>query len=284
MKKVILIIIPIILIIAIGAVAGFLFLTRNPYMGKYKIINVYNDGTETTELELKYQNKFVYIYHFNTDDCKEYTFGKYTIKGNKLLLKTHYMDGDVTETFYLKDNKICKDESCKNYKTFQKVSSLSEVEKNIIKQDKDDFIKEQQELELEEEQEKTLKNAEKEYKSIKESEKEAFNKITATTYKSYLNNSNKLVLLSNTCKYCEQAETILQKLNKDYNLKIDYIETSHLSAQDIETITKSSEDFNNGFGTPTLIAIKNGKVVDILEGITDTKGYVDFLKENKFIK
>ena len=46
----------------------------------------------------------------------------------------------------------------------------------------------------------------------------------------------------------------------------------------------SDEFFKEGYGTPILLVVGEGKIIDKVDGLTDSAHYVDFFKRNEFIK
>ena len=74
-----------------------------------------------------------------------------------------------------------------------------------------------------------LSNAEKESAAVTEEEKIEFPQIDVDTYLDYLNSEEaRIILLARpTCHYCQIAEPILQKMAKDYNLTIYYLNTDN---------------------------------------------------------
>lgn len=129
-------------------------------------------------------------------------------------------------------------------------------------------------------------NAQNESKAVKDNEQGELTEIKIDTYLDYYNgNENKLVLIARpTCGYCQIAEPIIRKIIKDYDVEINYLNTDDLSGDDTVKFTSSDAEFSNGFGTPMLLVVGNGKIVDKVDGLTDTAHYVDFIKRNNFIK
>ncbi len=87
-----------------------------------------------------------------------------------------------------------------------------------------------------------------------------------------------------TCSYCELTTPVLQKIIKDYSIYISYLNTDEFSEEDTSTFISTSEDFSQGFGTPMLLLVGEGKILDMIDGATDTAHYIEFLKGYKFIK
>ena len=133
--------------------------------------------------------------------------------------------------------------------------------------------------------ESILTNATMESSNIKENEMKEFTSIDVNTYLNIYNGEQKtLVLVARpTCHYCQIAEPILHNIAYKYNININYLNTDNFQGEDSQKFIGSNEIFSNGFGTPMLLVVSDGKINNMVDGVTDTKHYVEFLKENKFI-
>lgn len=129
-------------------------------------------------------------------------------------------------------------------------------------------------------------NAQDESAKITDEEKAEFVQIDVNKYLEIYNGPEKqLVLLARpTCGYCQIAEPIIQKLMKDYNIPINYLNTDNFSAEDETNLTNSNEVFASGLGTPLLLLVGNSKVEDTVDGLMDTAHYKEFFTEYGFIK
>lgn len=87
-----------------------------------------------------------------------------------------------------------------------------------------------------------------------------------------------------TCAYCELTTPIIQKIIKDYGIYISYLNTDDFSEDDTSNFIGISDDFSEGFGTPMLLLVGDGKILDMIDGATDTAHYIEFLKGYKFIE
>lgn len=138
---------------------------------------------------------------------------------------------------------------------------------------------------LSENVETIVENAQKESGQIKDEEQLQLSEINMDTYLEYYNGEeNKIVLLARpTCHYCQIAEPIIKKIAKDNNLEISYLNTDNFNEDDQEKLIHSDEFFKEGYGTPVLLIVGQGKIVNRVDGLTDTAHYVEFFKENNFI-
>lgn len=137
----------------------------------------------------------------------------------------------------------------------------------------------------EETQEDIMERSVNESKSITTEEKKEFIDIDVDTYLQYYKGSSKKIVLMarHTCQYCQVAEPILQKIAKDYNLDIYYLNTEQVNTEDQERLLSSNELFQSGFGTPFIVVVQNEKIINHVDGLTDTKHYLQFLKDSKMI-
>jgi len=130
-----------------------------------------------------------------------------------------------------------------------------------------------------------ITNAQQESAAVKEEEKKEFAQIDVATYLDYYRGSElKIILLARpTCQYCQIAEPILQKIAKEYNLDIHYLNTDNFTDDSQADFVQSNEVFADGYGTPYLFLVKDGTIVDSVDGLTDRAHYISFFTVNGFI-
>ncbi len=131
-----------------------------------------------------------------------------------------------------------------------------------------------------------LTNAQEESKKVTADEQKELSEINVDTYLEYYNGEeNKLVLLARpTCGYCQIAEPLIKKIAKDYDLEIVYLNTDNFQGEDQQKLMNSDEFFKEGFGTPLLLCVGQNKIIDKVDGLTDTNHYIAFFQKNGFIK
>lgn len=139
--------------------------------------------------------------------------------------------------------------------------------------------------ELTEDPNKIFENAQKESASVKESEKKELNDINIDTYLEYYQGEeNKIILIARpTCSYCQIAKPIIQNIAYEKAVEVFYLNTDNFKNDDETKLVKSNEFFSEGFGTPLLLVVKNNKIVDKIDGLTDKAHYIEFFKNNGFI-
>ncbi len=128
--------------------------------------------------------------------------------------------------------------------------------------------------------------AQKESDAIDDEDRKELEDINIDTYLEFYNGTEKkLVFIGRpTCGYCQIAHPIVEKINKDYDLNIYYLNTDDFVEDDEVTFVNSDEFLNGGYGTPMLFIVSDGKIVDKVDGLSDTSGYIEFLKTNGFIE
>ena len=128
-------------------------------------------------------------------------------------------------------------------------------------------------------------NAQEESQNVKEEEQKEFTEINIDEYLNKYNNEEKsLVLIGRpTCHYCQIAEPILHSIAYKYDININYLNTDNFQNDDGRKLVESDQFFSDGFGTPLLLVVSNKSINDKISGLTDTKHYIEFLKENGYI-
>lgn len=128
-------------------------------------------------------------------------------------------------------------------------------------------------------------NAQEESEKVKEEEQKEFIEINIDEYLNKYNGEEKtLVLIGRpTCHYCQIAEPILHNIAYNYDITINYLNTDNFQNDDGRKLVESDQFFSEGFGTPLLLVVSNGNINDKINGLTDTKHYKEFLKENGYI-
>lgn len=115
-----------------------------------------------------------------------------------------------------------------------------------------------------------------------------YNYINIEEYKEImsLKSATKIVYLGrNDCGYCEQQNPIVEELMEEYNLKINYLELSEVDSKEAEYLYDSYEPFeDDGVRTPTILIVKNKKVVDASVGLADKETLVKLFTKYELIE
>lgn len=111
-------------------------------------------------------------------------------------------------------------------------------------------------------------------------------KIDYNGYDAAINSdTDKLIVVAQTsCSYCELAKPVLNQIAKEYEIEINWMDITTFSDEEQSKVTDSLDIFNEEFGTPLIMIVKNKKVVDSIQGFENKEKYVTFLKDNEFIK
>ena len=131
-----------------------------------------------------------------------------------------------------------------------------------------------------------VSTAERESAAIKDSEMDDLEEINVDDYLEMYTDEDDVELVyvaRPTCGYCQIAEPIIKKLEKDYDLDINYLNTDEFSEGDQNDFIASDEMFAEGFGTPMLLLVGKNSIVDSVDGLSDTAGYMDFLEANNLL-
>lgn len=96
-------------------------------------------------------------------------------------------------------------------------------------------------------------------------------------------NSNERTVIfyaSSTCGYCELQKPILETIAEDYDMEYFEIDAATLGAKQRNEIIEKLEIEGK---TPTTVIVQNGKVIDVKEGYTEGRYYVEFFASNELI-
>ena len=121
---------------------------------------------------------------------------------------------------------------------------------------------------------------------ISDDEKTEPNEISIDRYLELYNGSeNKIILLSRpTCQYCQIATPIIENIIYKYGVEINYLNTDELGDDGNTKLISSDEYFSEGYGTPLVLVVGNGKIVDKIEGLATKSEYISFFKRYNFME
>lgn len=127
--------------------------------------------------------------------------------------------------------------------------------------------------------------AQEESANVPDDEQKDFNDIDIDEYLDlYDGSEDSIVLFSRpTCGFCQIAEPILHHIAYQYKLTINHVNTDEMSSDDETKLVESDDYFSDGFGTPLLVVVSNGEIVDMVSGLVDTENYVKFFTKHGFI-
>lgn len=100
----------------------------------------------------------------------------------------------------------------------------------------------------------------------------------------YKEDKDRIIIVGNAgCQYCKAAAPILKSIMYKYDLDIYYVSTDDFT-EETEEEFMSSNELLNSFATPFLFVVSNNQIKDSLEGLREEKEYIEFFKNNGFIK
>lgn len=116
---------------------------------------------------------------------------------------------------------------------------------------------------------------------------DALNFINVEEFKNLVNSDNKsVVVLGQTgCIYCTYAKPILNKIAKEKNITINYLEVDLIfNENDYKEFTEILGDLGiESFGTPRIMVVQNKKELDTIKGYTSEENYINLFKKYGFI-
>lgn len=117
------------------------------------------------------------------------------------------------------------------------------------------------------------------------------NYLTFESYKEIIKSTTPEVIVigQTSCGYCMMAKPALLSIANKYNVKINYLNMTDLSA--LENSEEVLEEFNTSltylseeeWGTPLMLVVKDGKVVGHSNGFISEETYVELLKNQGII-
>ena len=90
------------------------------------------------------------------------------------------------------------------------------------------------------------------------------------------------------CGYCQQQEPIVKAVMNEYDLTIFYLNTNELTSENFKYLfsldTKLFGEDGKDFGTPTILIVQKGKIIDSSVGLTQKESLVSLFTKHGFIK
>lgn len=103
----------------------------------------------------------------------------------------------------------------------------------------------------------------------------------------FKSSSEKVIYMGrSTCGYCVKFLPSLQKAQKEYDYETLYLDVSTVDEEgQNKIIALDTEFFNENYGaTPTVIIVKDNKIVDSHIGYSEYEDYTKFLEKNNISK
>lgn len=124
-----------------------------------------------------------------------------------------------------------------------------------------------------------------------------FNNITIDEYLELMSKNQKddtkqiVYVASPSCSYCNMETPILKKIVGKYELQVNYLNTEKFYDASKEDYTEdgykfinSSDIYKNGYGTPNIIIIQNGEIIDGIYQYAEASQIEELFKNNNLIK
>ena len=103
-------------------------------------------------------------------------------------------------------------------------------------------------------------------------------------YSAFNGSEQKLIMIGrDNCSWCQLFKPTLDFMSESYGFEYMYINTNELTSSTFNKLLKTIGVASDEFGTPLTIVVKDGAVVDSLNGYTDETDLLDFLKKYDFV-
>lgn len=110
---------------------------------------------------------------------------------------------------------------------------------------------------------------------------EETNEVMKEFNKQFNSKERKVIFFaSSACGYCELQKPILETIAEDYDMEYFEIDAATLGLKQREEIIEKLEIEGK---TPTTVIVQNGKVIDVAQGYTEGRLYVDFFASNELL-
>lgn len=109
-------------------------------------------------------------------------------------------------------------------------------------------------------------------------------KYLSDFYSAFNGSEEKIIMIGrDNCSWCQLFKPTLDFMSELYGFEYMYINTNELTSSTFNKLLKTIGVERDEFGTPLTIVVKDGTVVDSLNGYTDEKDLLDFLKKYDFV-
>ena len=103
-------------------------------------------------------------------------------------------------------------------------------------------------------------------------------------YSAFNGSEEKLVMIGrDNCSWCQLFKPNLDLMHDKFELDYLYVNTNKLTSSVFKKLLKDVGVDEKEFGTPYTVVVKEGKVVDSLNGYVDESDLLKFLKSHKFV-
>lgn len=121
---------------------------------------------------------------------------------------------------------------------------------------------------------------------IPEDKRKELNSISIDKYLEMLKgDETKVIYIGRpTCGHCVKQKPIMENIQFEYDVEINYLNTDELNDDGINQLISSNEYFKDGFGTPLTLIVKDNKILDKAVGETSKANMVELFKKYSLIK
>lgn len=110
---------------------------------------------------------------------------------------------------------------------------------------------------------------------------EETNEVMKEFNKQFNSKERKVIFFaSSSCGFCELQKPVLETIAEDYEMEYFEIDAATLGLKQREEIIEKLEIEGK---TPTTVIVQNGKVIDVAEGYTEGRHYVEFFASNELV-
>lgn len=121
---------------------------------------------------------------------------------------------------------------------------------------------------------------------IPEDKRKELNSISIDKYLEMLKgDETKVIYIGRpTCGHCVKQKPIMENIQFEYDVEINYLNTDELNDDGINQLISSNEYFKDGFGTPLTLIVKDNEILDKAVGETSKANMVELFKKYSLIK
>lgn len=83
------------------------------------------------------------------------------------------------------------------------------------------------------------------------------------------------------CDYCQAISPLLEQLEEEEEIEFFYLNTDKMRRLDFEDIPNTADVFKEDWGTPTLLSIYDGEIVETVSGYREIEELREFVKKSK---
>lgn len=131
----------------------------------------------------------------------------------------------------------------------------------------------------------TYSIAEAESSKISDDKLREYTNINIDSYFDLYNSDETSIIafIKDGCQYCEIANKIIKNIMYENDFDLNSVVTNTLTEEEQEKLINSNSYFSS-FGTPSIVVVSEGDIIDSIDGLNTTKEYENFFKKYGLIK